>query len=76
MPLIPAMAYVVDGAFILTGLRCIRNEKAVPSEHDWHNNFKLCSEFSKKHMGEPVGIGPMLRSRNDGIDFLLMLEIV
>ena len=74
--LIPAEVYIFDGTFILTGLRCIRNDKAVPSEHDWYSKFKSCSEFSKQHIGEPVGFGPMLRSRNDCINFLLMLKIV
>ena len=74
--LILAVMYISDGIFTLTGLRCIRNDKAVPGEHDWYREFSSCSEFFKKHMGEPVGFGPMLRSRNDCINLLLMLKIV
>ena len=76
MLLIPAEVCVTKGTFVLTGLRCIRNGKAVPSEHDWYSQFNSSSGLSNKHVGEPVGFGPMLRSRNDCINILLMLKVV
>lgn len=72
----PTDVYMFDEAFILTGLRGVRNHNAVSSEHDWCSKFYLCVDFSKKHICEPVGFGPMLRSRNDRINLLLMLKIV
>ena len=62
--------------YTLTNFICHSNDNAVSDEHVLYSQLNQRSLFTHERMGESVGFGPVLRSRDDCLNVLLLFKII